>query len=272
MGGIVDVKDRYSSSEKQRKHEEKKMNRTIRRLSNTAKEESGDVVVGKSRVKKLLTTTTTTTKKKKKTSSATVSSVLSKTIFGNNNYVIKTKTGMKRKVSGSFLTLILEMTMQSLSQRKMLDKDTNSAREESAKRILEQKFNWRIKLDKRMKEKESTTNNKDNKKSKESNGGSKETKTSDETEPITKKKLPPPQRNLGLGVHTPVDPGSMPYPSSPPPPPPQSTRTKEEADPNKDATSSEHSPAISSLTHSFHEASLTTKKELPPFPDRKSVV
>ena len=101
MGGIVDVKDRYSSSEKQRKHEEKKMNRTIRRLSNTAKGvESGDVVVGKSRGKKLLTTTTTTTKKKKKTSSATVSSVLSKTIFGNNNYVIKTKTGMKRKVSG----------------------------------------------------------------------------------------------------------------------------------------------------------------------------
>lgn len=100
MGGIVDVKDRYSSSEQKRKHEEKKMNRTIRRLSNTAKGvESGDVVVGKSRGKKLLTTTTTT-KKKKKTSSATVSSVLSKTIFGNNNYVIKTKTGMKRKVSG----------------------------------------------------------------------------------------------------------------------------------------------------------------------------
>jgi hypothetical protein len=103
MGGTVDVKNRYSSSEKQRKHEEKKMNRTIRRLSNTAKEvESGDVAVGKSRGKKLLTPTTTTTKKKKKTSSAsaTVSSVLSKTIFGNNNYVIKTKTGMKRKVTG----------------------------------------------------------------------------------------------------------------------------------------------------------------------------
>ena len=163
------------------------------------------------------------------------------------------------------------MTMQSLSQRKMLDKDTNSAREESAKRILEQKFNWRIKLDKRMKEKEGTTNNnKDNKKSKESNDGSrensKETKTSDETEPITKKKLPPPPPPRNLGVHTPVDPGSMPYPSSPPPPPPQSTRTKEEAHPNKDATSSEHSPAISSLTHSFHETSLTAKKELPPVP------
>ena len=160
--------------------------------------------------------------------------------------------------------------MQSLSQRKMLDKDTNSAREESAKRILEEKFNWRIKLDKRLKEKESTTNNKDNKKSKESNDGSrensKETKTSDETEPITKKKLPPPPPPRNLGVHTPVDHGSIPYPLSPPPPPPQSTRTKEEADPNRDASSSEHSPAISSLTHSFHETSLTTKKKLPPFP------